>query len=181
MRRLGGGALKTRPIPPTPRQGGVLTGSEEADNWLRRAAEGIEREDWKLAVDALQRLVETGGDVVTTADKKVYYSARRHAHEMIAGLGEAGRRTYRLIHDPEAKRFFERGVRDHDEAALLDAADPTKTDVARAQLRAVTLLTAITPAVQSITSGTWARPARDSLSQTIKGRRCAPVDALGST
>ncbi len=119
-RRLGGGALITRPVRPTPLQGGVLPGSEEADNWLRRAAEGIEREDWKLAVDALQRLVETGGDVVTTADKKVYYSARRHAHEMIAGLGEAGRRTYRLIHDPEAKRFFERGVRDHDEAALLE-------------------------------------------------------------
>jgi len=45
----------------------ILQPSEEASNLLSRANEAIEREDWKLAVDSLQGIVELPGEHVLTA------------------------------------------------------------------------------------------------------------------
>jgi outer membrane protein assembly factor BamB len=98
---------------------GVLQDSTEARNWMRRAAEGLEAGDDKLAVDALQRLIDMGGDAVVSSDRQVYVSARRHGHQLIAELPPSGLRAYRLLHDPEARKLYERAVREHDEAALV--------------------------------------------------------------
>ncbi len=114
-----GAPQPSSPDPPPIYAGGLVADSTEAENWMRRAAEGVEAKNWKLASDALQRLIDMGGDVVVSKDKRVYVSTRRQAHELIAGLPPPGRRAYRLLHDPEAKALYERALRDHDESALL--------------------------------------------------------------
>lgn len=98
--------------------GAVLNDSEEASHLLKRAREAIEREDWKLAIDSLQRIVDLPGDHVLHADDARFESARRHAHRVIAALPAPGLEAYRLLYDGEAKTRFERAVADHDEIAL---------------------------------------------------------------
>ncbi|MBP7933445.1 MAG: PQQ-binding-like beta-propeller repeat protein [Phycisphaerae bacterium] len=92
----------------------VLHPSEEASTLLSRANDGIERQDWKLAIDSLQRIIELPGEHVLTADGQLYESARRHAQRALAQLPEAGRQAYRLVHDGEAAALFEQAKREHD-------------------------------------------------------------------
>ncbi len=96
----------------------VLQPSEEATTLLKRAQEGIDRADWKLAVDSLQRIVELPGEHVLTSDGKTYESARRHAHRRIAALPESGLRTYEVIHGGEAAALASRAIEKQDERAL---------------------------------------------------------------
>lgn len=96
----------------------VLHPSEEATTLLSRARQGIEREDWKLAVDSLQRIVELPGEHVLTSDGQVYESARRHAHRRIAGLPGQGLAAYRLMYDGEATALLAKAVQAHDLAGL---------------------------------------------------------------
>lgn len=98
----------------------VLHPSEEAGTLLSRARQGIEREDWKLVVDALQRIVELPGEHVLTSDGRVYESARRHAHRQIAALPAAGLAAYRLMYDSEAAALMAQAAEQHDTALLRD-------------------------------------------------------------
>ena len=101
----------------------ILDESEEAAHLLRRAAEAAERQDWKLAIDALQRIVELPGETIVQAAPDAYESARRHAHRQIAALPPEGLRAYRLLHDGEARTCYHRAVEMHDETALREIVD----------------------------------------------------------
>ncbi len=96
----------------------IIQPSEEATTLLRRASEGIERQDWKLAIDSLQRIVELPGEHVLTSDGQVYESARRHAHRRIAALPRPGLEAYRLVHDGEAASLLKRGIETYQPALL---------------------------------------------------------------
>ena len=98
----------------------VLHASEEAGTLLRRAEEGIERQDWKLAIDSLQRMIELPGEHILARDGHVYESAGRVAQRRIAALPEPGLRAYRLVHDKEAAALLEQAVAQYD-ADLLRA------------------------------------------------------------
>lgn len=96
----------------------VLHPSEEATTLLSRAREGTDRQDWKLAVDSLQRIIELPGDHILTTTTTKYESARQHAQRQLAALPPDGLRTYRLIYDGEAAAIYRRALEQHDEAAL---------------------------------------------------------------
>ena len=113
-----GSRPQTRPADPERSSTGpyaaVLHPSEEAATLLGRAKDGIDRQDWKLAIDSLQRIIELPGEHVLTADGQLYESARRHVQRLLAQLPEPGRQAYRLVHDGEAAALFERARREHD-------------------------------------------------------------------
>ena len=96
----------------------LLQPSEEATHLLSRADEAIKREDWKLAIDSLQRIVELAGDHVLSSDERRYESARRYAHRRIASLPAPGMRAYRLMYDGEASALMSQAVEQHDPAML---------------------------------------------------------------
>ena len=98
----------------------ILHTSEEAGTLMKRADEGIERKDWKLAIDSLQRIIELPGDHILTGDNRVYESARRAAQRRLAALPDPGLRAYRLVHDGEAATLFDDARRRHDETLLKD-------------------------------------------------------------
>ncbi len=101
----------------------ILDDSEEAAALLKRADEAIRREDWKLAIDSLQRIVEMPGDSVLRVDERTYESARRHAQRRIAALPAAGLAAYRLLHDGEAEVMYRRAIEAHDEGVLRELVD----------------------------------------------------------
>ena len=109
--------------PRLPNSAAVLHSSEEAGTLLSRARQGIEREDWKLVVDSLQRIIELPGEHVLTSDGRVYESARRFAHRQIASLPPAGLAAYRLMYDSEASALLAKAVDQHDVAQLRDIVD----------------------------------------------------------
>lgn len=108
---------------PEPQFGAIFDDSEEATALLKRANEAVQREDWKLTIDSLQRIVELPGDSVLRADDQTYESARRHAHRVIASLPPAGLEAYRLLYDGEAEAKYRRAIETHDEAALREIVD----------------------------------------------------------
>lgn len=101
----------------------VLHTSEEADTLMKRADEGLARQDWKLVVDSLQRIIELPGDHILRADDRIYESGRRAAQRRLAALPEAGLRAYRLVHDGEAAALLEEAQREHNEASLRKVVD----------------------------------------------------------
>lgn len=118
--------LSTRPavgqVPATPHRqtdtGAVLYPSEEATTLLSRAREGAARQDWKLVVDSLQRIIELPGDHILATSEIRYESARQHAQRQLAELSPEGLRAYRLIYDGQAAVIFNQAVSQHDETAL---------------------------------------------------------------
>lgn len=89
-------------------------------NLFSRAEDGIARQDWKFAIDSLQRIVDTPeGSLVERPDSGGnevvrYESARRQALRRLASLPPEGLRAYRLLFDGKAKRLFEEGYAAHD-------------------------------------------------------------------
>ncbi len=116
------GLEATNPDPANP-YSAILHGSEEAGTLMKRAEEGIERQDWKLAIDSLQRMIELKGEHILTADGRLYESARSLAERKLAGLPDAGLRAYRLVHDGEADALFQQAQGQHDEALLRNVVD----------------------------------------------------------
>jgi outer membrane protein assembly factor BamB/tetratricopeptide (TPR) repeat protein len=103
--------------------GAVLHPSEEATTLLERAREGESRQDWKLVVDSLQRIIELPGDHVLATHATKYESARLHAQRQLGKLPPDGLRAYRLIYDGEAQSIFKQALDRHDEAALRGLVD----------------------------------------------------------
>lgn len=101
----------------------VIQPSEEAMTLLTRATGGLERRDYKLVIDSLQRIVELPGEHVLTSDHRVYESARRHAHRRIAALPPEGLSAYRLVHDGEASALYKQGLEAHDASKLRTVVD----------------------------------------------------------
>lgn len=100
----------------------TLQPSEEATTLLNRADQGAERQDWKMVIDCLQRMVELGGEHLLTRDEHVYESARRFAQRRLAQLPEEGQRAYRLLHDGEAAALLSQAVANHDPDGLRSVA-----------------------------------------------------------
>jgi len=101
----------------------VIRPSEEAAALLSRANEGIGRQDWKLAVDSLQRIMDLPGAHLLTDDGLLLESARRFALRRIASLPPEGLSAYRLLYDNEAAALFERATAAHDEVLLRSITD----------------------------------------------------------
>ncbi len=101
----------------------VLHTSEEAGTLLRRAEEGVERQDWKLAIDSLQRMIELPGEHILDRGGHVFESAGRVAQRRIAALPEPGLRAYRFVHDGEAAALLAQAVAQHDAALLRTVVD----------------------------------------------------------
>lgn len=105
------------PAAPNP-YAAVLHASEEATTLLSRAQEGAARQDWKLVVDSLQRIIDLPGDHILETTPARYESARQHAWRQLGAMPPEGLKAYRLIYDGEAAAIYAQAVAEHDEAAL---------------------------------------------------------------
>lgn len=99
-------------------RGPVVQVSEEAALLMTRARESVQRQDWKLAIDSLQRIVELPGEHVLQVSDHKYESARVQAHRQIAALPIEGLQAYRTLNDAEAAVLLEQGRRQHDPKML---------------------------------------------------------------
>lgn len=95
-------------------RGPVVQISEEAASLMARAREGVQRQDWKLAIDSLQRIVELPGEHVLRVNDNKYESARVQAHRQIAALPSESLQAYRTLNDAEAAVLLEQGRREQD-------------------------------------------------------------------
>ncbi len=103
-------ALKPGPI--------MLPESPDIDHLFKRARQAADRKDWKVAVDALQCIIEEPGHAWGAPKDNVFESARRQAHRQLASLPADALATYRLIYDGQAKALLERAQTDHDAPLL---------------------------------------------------------------
>ncbi len=103
--------------------GAILQPSQEAESLIARAKEGIQRSDWKLAIDSLQRIVDLGGEHVLKVNDHRYESARMQAHRQIAALPAAGLQAYRTLNDGEAAALLEKARDQHDPVMLRTVVD----------------------------------------------------------
>lgn len=107
----------------------ILEPTSPVLNLLERAQEGVDRGDWKLAIDSLQRIVENPeGSVVptrkaTTEMGAVYEPVRILVHQAIASLPPEGLRAYRVLFDGRARGIFERARESHDLTGLRQVVD----------------------------------------------------------
>ncbi len=109
----------------------LIDASAPIVNLLTRAEEGIARQDWKFAIDSLQRVIdEPEGSLVERPPSEVpgdngvlYESARRQANRRLATLPPEGLEAYRVLFDGKAKSLLERARAAHDATALRTMAD----------------------------------------------------------
>jgi outer membrane protein assembly factor BamB len=110
----------------TPRPA-ILERNAPIENLLRKATGAIDREDWKLAIDSLQRILDDPGGALLSADDAnrdietgltMFESAQDRATMMLASMPEEGIDAYRLLYDGRAKALFDRGIKDCNETPL---------------------------------------------------------------
>ena len=101
----------------------TIQASPPLDNLIKRADEGIERGDWKLAIDSLQRIIEDPQGVLLERSPRLYESARRYAQRTLASLGAQGLAAYRVLYDSRARAALDRAVQRHDANALARVVD----------------------------------------------------------
>jgi|GEM_PF-2553169 len=107
----------------------VIETSPELANLMSTAQEAIDRKDWKLAIDSLQRIVDdsTGSLVESDADDAggvaSYESARRYATRRLADLPSQGLSAYRTLFDGKARGMFDRGRESMDHDGVRRVAD----------------------------------------------------------
>lgn len=114
------------PRPPTAETGDgpEVEESSEVANLLRTAEDAIAREDWKLAIDSLQRVIEEPwGLRPEPDDPSLFTSPRRWAYAMLASLPAEGLRAYAILFNGRAKGLLERARREHDPAGLRTICD----------------------------------------------------------
>lgn len=105
----------------------ILERNAPIENLLRKATGAIEREDWKLAIDSLQRILDDPGGALLSTEPPdggietgltLFESAQDRATMLLASMPGDGIDAYRLFYDGRAKTLYERGVRDCNETAL---------------------------------------------------------------
>ncbi len=107
----------------------LIETSPPVANLLMRAEEGLQRRDWKLAIDSLQRVIDDrSGTLVPREDYSlrdglIFESARRRAVRQLATLPAEGMLAYRVLYDGKAKGLFERARAASDEEAMKAVAD----------------------------------------------------------
>ncbi|MHC4066177.1 MAG: outer membrane protein assembly factor BamB family protein, partial [Planctomycetota bacterium] len=113
-------------LPEVVAQQSPLSGAEQAtieesapiNNLIKRARQGIERRDWKLAIDSLQRIIDDPQPVLLERSPRLYESARRYAVRRLAELPPDGLAAYRILNDGRARAGLERAVAEHDADGL---------------------------------------------------------------
>jgi outer membrane protein assembly factor BamB len=95
------------------------------ENLLRTAEDALTRQDWKLAIDSLQRIIDDDAGALLPAPQnapdapyEVRASARRRALAMLAAMPAPGLEAYRLLHDGRAESLWRRVVDSGDRSAL---------------------------------------------------------------
>jgi len=97
----------------------LMETSAPVSNLMQRAEDAIVREDWKLAIDSLQRLIDAPDGSLVALDQgnpdtaTIYQSASRYAASRMAHLPPEGLAAYRLLYDGKAKRLYEQAVALH--------------------------------------------------------------------
>ncbi|GJM23656.1 MAG: hypothetical protein DHS20C16_00710 [Phycisphaerae bacterium] len=111
----------------SPLRPAILERNAPIENLLRKATGAIDRQDWKLAIDSLQRILDDpGGALLSTNDSgsdletglTMFESAQDRATMLLASMPDEGIDAYRLLHDGRAKALFDRGIKDCNESAL---------------------------------------------------------------
>ena len=93
----------------------LISVSAPIENLIRKAEEGIDRRQWKLAIDSLQRVIESPErSLVPTADSRRYESIRNVALDMLSSLPEEALASYHLLYDGKASAMYERARSQHD-------------------------------------------------------------------
>lgn len=109
----------------------TLEPNAEVEGLFSRARDAADRQDFKLAVDCLQRIIEmpqpglvnidtdaTSVPEAAAASGRLAESARVRALRELSALPVAARDVYELLYGPIARRLVEAAVRDFDVAAL---------------------------------------------------------------
>ncbi len=111
--------------PPLSAPGGAVIGlSAPTANLFSRADEGLAREDWKLVVDSLQRIVESqDSSLVAVRESDAasidrFESVQLRAVRRLSELPAEGLTAYRLIYDGRAKGLLDRASASGDEEGL---------------------------------------------------------------
>jgi len=116
--------------PPQPAPGrAVISPSAPMVNLLGRAEEGIQRADWKLAIDSLQRMIESdessllysGGPEIDT--EATYTSVQMTALRILSQIPADGLGAYRILYDGQAEHLLQRGLDANDLNSLRSVVD----------------------------------------------------------
>lgn len=107
----------------------VISPSAPMVNLLERAEEGIQRADWKLAIDSLQRIIESdesslfhvGG--AETGTEPTYTSVQMYALRVLSRLPADGLEAYRILYDGQAEHLLRRGLDTNDLNSLRSVVD----------------------------------------------------------
>ncbi|MEK6677386.1 MAG: hypothetical protein AABZ47_17255, partial [Planctomycetota bacterium] len=92
----------------------IIEMSAPMANLFARADEGINRQDWKLAIDSLQRIIDDpeGSLIPThagaTPGGQLFEFTRRQAISRLAALPPVALSSYRVLYDGTAKGLFDR-------------------------------------------------------------------------
>lgn len=137
----GSDAIAQRNRQRVPNRAAIVERPAAIENLLKRAADGIARQDWKLAIDSLQRVIDDpvsglvelndppDGDLNGPSNDDsdtaaVYYrSARDEAMAMLAQLPPEGLESYRVLHDGRGAAMYEQAVEAADMDMLRDVVD----------------------------------------------------------
>ncbi len=93
--------------------GATVERSALIENLFKQAQQGIDRQDWKLAVDSLQRILDHPQGAMIEKDAGYYESARNVAERRLAKLPPEGLAAYRVLNDGRADRLLKLAIRDH--------------------------------------------------------------------
>ncbi len=88
---------------------------------LRTADDAVDRGDWKLAIDSLQRVIEEPEGLLRMKDdndQTYYVSPRVEATRRLASLPDAGRDAYHVLYEGRARKQLEEARQAFDLAAL---------------------------------------------------------------
>jgi outer membrane protein assembly factor BamB len=107
----------------------VIETSPELANLMSTAKEAVERADWKLAIDSLQRIVDDSAGSLVEIDEDgasgvaLYESARWYATRKLASFPAAGLRAYRTLFDGQARGVYDRSRKAGDRAGVRRVAE----------------------------------------------------------
>ncbi|HRX84706.1 MAG TPA: PQQ-binding-like beta-propeller repeat protein [Phycisphaerae bacterium] len=113
---------------PTVLDAGLLPRRPDLENLLRTGEDALERRDWKLAIDSLQRIIDDeSGALLPAGEQQGGYvtreSARRRATALLADMPPEGIAAYRLLTDGIAENLWQKALTEGDESALRTLVD----------------------------------------------------------
>jgi len=83
-----------------------LARDSDAEQWLKKAVAAGDRQEWKLAIDTLWRIIDQYGDAIVSSDGKSASAASELAWNMLRDWPPAALETYRTLYEPEAARLL---------------------------------------------------------------------------